>query len=141
MRSISQAEIKIKGPTLCRRLGLPDTPKTLPPGYCPSVYRRNCTQFRGLFSSALIPSTPRARHFALAEQVQYATKARSQSVQVWNSVRPIHLFGRIRDHDSWFRLTSSTGFPQHAINRVAHWGRLSTAALRSSNVRNLRLGL
>jgi len=26
------------------------------------------------------------------------------SIQVWNSVRPMHLFGRFRDHDYYFRL-------------------------------------
>ena len=28
------------------------------------------------------------------------------SIQVWNSVRPMHLFGRNRDHDYYFRLPS-----------------------------------
>jgi len=52
------------------------------------------------FLSVLLRALRRARHFALAEQQPYPTKARSQSFQVRNSVRPIHLFGRIRDHDS-----------------------------------------
>ena len=52
------------------------------------------------FASVLTRALRGARHFALAEQQPYPTKARSQSFQVRNSVRPIHLFGRIRDHDS-----------------------------------------
>jgi hypothetical protein len=57
---------------------------------------RRCQAFLSVLTRAL----RRARHFALAEAVPYPTKARSQSVQVRNSVRPIHLFGRSRDHDS-----------------------------------------
>jgi hypothetical protein len=52
------------------------------------------------FSSVLTRALRGARHFALVEEVPFPTKVRSQSFQVRNSVRPIHLFGRIRDHDS-----------------------------------------
>jgi len=52
------------------------------------------------FWSVLTHALRGARHFALVEEVPFPTKARSQSFQVRNSVRPIHLFGRIRDHDS-----------------------------------------
>ena len=52
------------------------------------------------FWSVLTRALRGARHFALVEEVPFPTKARSQSFQVRNSVRPIHLFGRIRDHDS-----------------------------------------
>jgi hypothetical protein len=49
------------------------------------------------FSSVGTRALRGARHFALVEEVPFPTQARSQSFQVRNSVRPIHLFGRIRD--------------------------------------------
>jgi len=70
---------------------------------CPELLKiaisNNVGRCQGLLS-VLNRALRGARHFALAEQPPYPTKARSQSFQVWNSVRPIHLFGRIRDHDS-----------------------------------------
>jgi hypothetical protein len=45
------------------------------------------------------------RHFALAEkQWPVPTKARSQSIQVRISIRPMHLFGHNCDHDYYFEL-------------------------------------
>jgi hypothetical protein len=41
---------------------------------------------------ALIRALRRARHFALVESLPYPTKARFNHLQVWNSVRPMHLF-------------------------------------------------
>jgi len=42
--------------------------------------------------------------------------ARNQ-FQVWNSVRPIHLFGRSRDPASYFKLLSikRRGTPNHSV--------------------------
>ena len=49
--------------------------------------------------SALARALRRARHFALVEDVPCQPKARLQSFQVWNSVRPMHLFDPNCDHD------------------------------------------
>src|ERR1035437_977914 len=76
-------------------------------------------------------STPRhaleeERHFALVEAFAFAlpTKARSQSVSVRNSVRPIHLFDRNFDHDSYFELPCEGGAGCPIITSVitAHHG-------------------
>src|ERR1017187_642667 len=58
------------------------------------------------FSSTRRHALEEERHFALVEAFAFAlpTKARSQSVSVRNSVRPIHLFDRNFDHDSYFEL-------------------------------------
>ena len=47
--------------------------------------------------------------------------ARNQ-FQVWNSVRPIHLFGRVRGHDSEFKLLSvkRSGTRNHYVGDLLH---------------------
>src|ERR1039458_4600959 len=58
------------------------------------------------FSSTRRHALEEERHFALVEAFAFAlpTKARSQSVSVRNSVRPIHLFDHNCDHDYYFEL-------------------------------------
>ena len=51
------------------------------------------------FSSTLQHSRGTGRHFALAEDVPIEPKPVPNQCQVWNSVRPMHLFGHTCDHD------------------------------------------
>ena len=48
------------------------------------------------FLSVLTRALRRARHL---EKTPYPTKARFNQLQVWNSVRPMHLFDPLFDHD------------------------------------------
>ncbi len=56
------------------------------------------------------------RHFALIGEVLNPTKARFLiSIQVGNSIRPMHLFGHKFDHDYYFELLreEEAGGPGH----------------------------
>jgi hypothetical protein len=53
------------------------------------------------FLSALRHALEEERHFALVERCAVSNQSPlSISIQVWNSVRPMHLFDRNLDHDS-----------------------------------------
>jgi hypothetical protein len=57
------------------------------------------------FSSTLLHALKEERHFALVDGVAFPTVGSLVIVfQVRNSVRPMHLFGRNRDHDYYFEL-------------------------------------
>ena len=51
------------------------------------------------FLSVLLRALRRARHFALVEDVPIQPRLARNQFQVWNSVRPMHLFGHYRNHD------------------------------------------
>jgi hypothetical protein len=51
------------------------------------------------FSSTLQHARERVRHFALVENVPIQPRLARNQLQVWNSVRPMHLFGHTFDHD------------------------------------------
>jgi hypothetical protein len=58
------------------------------------------------------------RHFALIGEVLNPTKARFLiSIQVGNSVRPMHLFGHKFDHDYYFELLREEERAAHSITR------------------------
>src|SRR5580700_12020497 len=71
------------------------------------------------FLSVLTPALVRARHFALSENCAVPTKARSQSFQVRNSARPMHLFGHNVDHDYYFELPFEEERDTHSIARCS----------------------
>jgi len=58
------------------------------------------------------------RHFALIGEVLNPTQARFLiSIQVGNSVRPMHLFGHKFDHDYYFELLREEERAAHSITR------------------------
>jgi hypothetical protein len=77
------------------------------------------------FSSALLHALKEERHFALMDGVAFPTLGSLVIVfQVRNSVRPMHLFGRNRDHDYYFELPRKGERDPQSISRcsTAHHG-------------------
>ena len=61
------------------------------------------------------------RHFALVGGFALSNLGSLLIVGVRNSVRPIHLFDRNRDHDYFFELPSSeSGIPNHYVGDLLH---------------------
>src|ERR1700720_395395 len=69
------------------------------------------------FSSARLHALKKERHFALVDGVAFPTVGSLVIVfQVRNSVRPMHLFGRNRDHDYYFELpVKGSGIPNQYL--------------------------
>src|SRR5271154_441894 len=61
------------------------------------------------FSSALLRALKEERHFALVDGVAFPTVGSLVSFSGQDSVRPMHLFGRNRDHDYYFELPRKGG--------------------------------
>jgi hypothetical protein len=57
-----------------------------------------------VFATTLLHALEQERHFALVDGFAVPSKARIVIVQVGNSVRPMHLFGRNCAHDYYFKL-------------------------------------
>ena len=62
------------------------------------------------FSSTLLYALREERHFALVEGVAFSNRRLARNpFRSGHSVRPMHLFGRTRDHDYYFELPRKRG--------------------------------
>ena len=72
------------------------------------------------FSSALLYALKQERHFALLDGVAFSNRRLARNrFPVRNSVRPMHLFGRNRDHDYYFELPCEGERDTQSITRCS----------------------
>ena len=72
------------------------------------------------FSSALLHALKEERHFALIDGVAFSNRRLARNrFQARNSVRPMHLFGRNRDHDYYFGLLREEEQDAQSITRCS----------------------